>query len=219
MRLPGFFRLTWTLQLLVGVALFSVSFLIEGRILTAFFAVPLIAWTLAIALEIGKAAAIVFHRHLSQSLPDAYPVTVRLTSGVFRFGLIALSLICSLLYLGVQLDRPHVEALRRAGLDAIETRLGEDLERLDAEQHRRGDAQRMRQAEELSAARAEHRRRIQDLEARLSAEMDNVVGGVFKGSRYKDFLDTLDRLMDELRAILSENVGAPGIDERRGPAG
>jgi hypothetical protein len=62
MRLSGFFRVTWVLQLLVGVALFAVSLLIENRVLHAFFAAPVIALTLAVALELGKAAAIVWHR-------------------------------------------------------------------------------------------------------------------------------------------------------------
>lgn len=203
MRLTGLFRLAWTLQLLVGVALFSVSFLIESRILTAFFAAPLLAWALALALEIGKAVTIVFHRHLCQSQAEQYSLSIRLISGAFRVGLIGLSLVCSLLFIGVQLDRPHVQELRRAGLAAIDARLTEDLVRLDADSTAQAKAQRERMAGELADVRAEHDRRIRDLERRLATEMDNQVGGEFKGPRYREIDAQLQRARVERERSLA----------------
>ena len=60
MHLTRFFKSAWLVQLLVGAALFGVSFAIENQILQAFLASP--ALVLALALEIGKAASIVWHR-------------------------------------------------------------------------------------------------------------------------------------------------------------
>lgn len=139
MHHTGFFRLGWLIQLAVGVTLFTVSFLIENQVLQAFFAAPGIALTLAVALEAGKAMAIVWHRYMTYrdrlldeparlarrggpvapvgAIPE-YPADTRLISGGFRLGLVVLSMTCSVLFLGVQLDRPNLEAAKAEGLAA-----------------------------------------------------------------------------------------------------
>ena len=204
MAFNGFFRIVWSLQILVGVALFAVSFLIEGHILASFFGIALVAWVLAAALEIGKAASIVWHRHLLQSQPEEYPLATRLTSGAFRVGLVGLSVLCSLLFLGAQLDRPHAAELRDAGLAAVDTRLAEDLTRIDADRDARSASLASRQAAELAEAQGEHQRRVRDLEARLAREMDNVVGGTFKGPRYKELEAQLVAARGERERVLGE---------------
>ncbi|WP_295391571.1 hypothetical protein [uncultured Thiodictyon sp.] len=186
MHLTGFFRVTWIVQLAVGVALFGVSLLIENRVLHAFFAAPVIALTLAIALELGKAAAIVWHRYLSLSAAAAYPWATRAFSAAFRVGLVGLSVLCSVLYLGEHLDRPHLAAVRNADLQAIETRLAEDLARLSAERQTRAATDQARREAEYADARRDHQGQVQELESLLRAEMDHVVGGVFKGPRYQE---------------------------------
>ena len=137
MHFARFFKLAWAVQLLVGVALFGVSFYIENEILQAFFAAPVVALVLALSLETGKAASIVWHRYLAQGASEDYPPITRLVSAGFRGGLVMLSLLCSLLYLGVQLDRPNLDAVRDAELAAIDTELAQALARLDAERETR----------------------------------------------------------------------------------
>jgi len=159
MHLPGFFRLGWIVQLLVGVALFSVSFLIENLVLKSFFAAPLIALTLAAALELGKAAAIVWHRYLSLSTGGGYPWATRIFSMLFRFGLLGLSVVCSLLYFGVQLDRPNLEAVRATELAAVDKELQERLGRLDAEQKNRAEIDEARRRTQCRPASSSPRAR------------------------------------------------------------
>lgn len=43
MKLTHFFRISWSIQLLVGLGLFIVSFMIESTVLQAFIATPLLA--------------------------------------------------------------------------------------------------------------------------------------------------------------------------------
>lgn len=191
MNLPGFFRLGWIVQLIVGVALFSVSFLIENLVLKSFFAAPLIALTLAAALELGKAAAIVWHRYLSLSTGGGYPWATRIFSTLFRFGLLGLSVVCSLLYFGVQLDRPNLQAVRTAELAAVDRDLQERLGRLDAEQANRTASDEARRRTQYADTRRVHQRQVDEMETLLRAEMDNVVGGVFKGPRYKEIQERL----------------------------
>lgn len=211
MPLTGFFRITWTVQLAVGVALFGVSFWVENQVLHGIFAAPVIALILAVALEFGKAAAIVWHRYLSLAGDTAYPTATRIFSGVFRIGLVSLSVLCSLLYLGVHLDRPNLVQVRAAELAAIDTRLAADLERLDTRQAAEAQAETDRRDAELTAARALHQRQVDALEALLRAEMDRVVGGVFKGPRYQE----LERRLEAARAARESALAALAERHRR----
>jgi hypothetical protein len=203
MPLTGFFRFGWTVQLLVGVALFSVSFLIENAVLQTFFTAPLIALTLAMALELGKAAAVVWHRYLTQSGGGGYPWSTRFFSSAFRIGLVGLSVVCSLLYFGVQLDRPNLEAVRSAELAAVDTGLQEGLQRLDAEQRTRTEADEARRRTEYEDTRRVRQRQVDELEGLLRAEMDNVVAGVFKGPRYQELQGRLAEARSERDATLA----------------
>jgi hypothetical protein len=203
MCLSGFFRLGWLVQLLVGVALFGVSFFIENAVLQAFFAAPLMALTLAAALELGKAAAIIWHRYLRVLEDGGYPWGTRFFSSLFRFGLFGLSAVCSLLYFGVQLDRPNLEEVRAAELAAVDTHLQERLQRLDAEQQARTAGEKARQRTEYEDTHRVHQRQVDELEALLRAEMDNVVGGVFKGPRYREIQDRLAEARAARDAALS----------------
>jgi hypothetical protein len=71
------------------------------------------------------------------------------------------------------------------------------LNRLDADYVTRAEEQNNRMADEKIDARAEHQRRIRTLEERLTAEMDNVVGGEFKGPRYQEIEARLERAQAE----------------------
>ena len=73
MKLNHFFRISWVLQLLVGIGLFTVSFIIEKQILSTFLESSILALILAIALELGKAVAIVWHRYMSYQTTNNYP--------------------------------------------------------------------------------------------------------------------------------------------------
>lgn len=60
-----FFPLTWFMQLSVGIALFLLSCWIEIQVFQFFF--PDSGWLaviLAVALEVGKALAIIWNRYL-----------------------------------------------------------------------------------------------------------------------------------------------------------
>jgi hypothetical protein len=203
MHLNGFFRISWTVQLLVGMALFGISFLIESEVLQSFFAVPVIALALAMALEVGKAASIVWHRYLSHSGASGYTPVTRLLSGSFRMGLVGLSVLCSVLYLGLQLDRPNLEAVSTAQLAAVDSRLQQELGSLDADRAARIAADRERRKTEYTDLRRDHRRQVTELEALLRAEMDNTVGGVFKGPRYREIESRLAAAQSALDTALT----------------
>jgi len=207
MPLAGFFRITWSIQLLVGLALFLVASLIEYQILRAFFAAPAIGLTLTAALEFGKAAAVVWHRYLASGGAGGYPASTRAFSIAFRLGLVGFSVLCSLLYLGVHLDRPNLEAIRTAELAAIDARLEEDLTRLAADRDAHAAADRTRRDQEYADARRDHQGQVDELERLLRAEMDNVVGKTFKGPRYEELATRLEQARtqrDQALSALSE---------------
>jgi hypothetical protein len=132
--------------------------------------------------------------HLSVS---AYPGSVRLTSWLFRLGLVLLSLICSQLFLNERLDRPQLEQVKAVETADIQKRLKDDLERLDEQHRSQKETMIDRHQTEYTDLKTANDQSIAKLEALLLAEMDNVVGGVFKGPRYKELQQ---RLSDEKAA-------------------
>jgi hypothetical protein len=203
MPLTGFFRVSWSIQLLVGFALFGVASLIEYQILAAFFAAPAIGMVLTAALELGKAGAVIWHRYLASAGTASYPGTTRTFSIIFRLGLFGFSVLCSLLYLGVHLDRPNLEAVRTADLAAIDARLTDDLARLAADREAHVAADQARRQAEYADARRDHQGQVDELETLLRAEMDNVVGSTFKGPRYLELEARLNRARAERDTALA----------------
>lgn len=98
MNFTKFFKLSWSIQLIVGIAFFSASLIIEGLVLQSMLAIPLLAWFIAIVLELGKAAAIVWHRYLVVQVETPYPGSTRFASASFRLGLLFVSTVCSLMF-------------------------------------------------------------------------------------------------------------------------
>jgi hypothetical protein len=94
------------------------------------------------------------------------------------------------MFLAQHLDRPAMERVRAADLAAAETRYREDLAAAQTGYVERRERTLARLADEDKRERDALTQRylpsISALEAKLDAEMDNVVGGEFKGKRYKE---------------------------------
>lgn len=204
MRISYFFKSSWVLQLVVGIGLFLCSFYIEYRIMQAFISPQAMALFLAITLETGKVVAIVWHYYLNHLSYTPYPGSVRLTSALFRLGLVVLSLVCSQLFLNAHLDRPHLEKVRAAETETVKQRLDTELERLNQGHLAEKKALAARHEVELAERSARYDRRIGQLEALLLEEMDNVVGGVFRGPRYVEFERQLAVARDSRRAEMEK---------------
>jgi hypothetical protein len=191
-------------QLLLGIGLFSVSFAIENQVMQVFLSTPLLALCVALTLEVGKAAAIVWHRYLVMQTTDVYPLATRLASAVFRGGLVVLSLICSLIFLSGNLDRPYLDAVRSEELLALQRQLDAELARLDTQRNERLQALGQRHNREYNDTRDRYQGRIDQLQAELRKEMDNVIDGVFKGPRYLEF----ERLAENEKAKMASELTA-----------
>ena len=214
MGFQHYFRLSWLAQLLVGCGLFTVSFLLQAQVLLGFIAVPALAWSLGITLELGKVLAIVWHRYMAASR-QSYPASTRSVSVVFRTGLLLLSLICSLLYLGGQLDRPGLDAVRASDLQALEAKEKRQLERL--ENRRQKALSDLRHSHERAQARLYEARHsaIAALEKQLLKEMNNVVKGQFKGPRYHELERRLSGEKAALSTLVNESMVMLRQDENR----
>lgn len=194
----------WSLQLFAGCILFIISLYFEARVLTAFFQSAGIAWALATALEMGKALAIVWFRLNVQLLPTA--VSLKLLSACFRIGLIAFSVLCTLLFLANYLDRPALQ--QAANADRV------DLQKRHSQESRllkeKNELWRIRLVEDHERRTIEiddlYKPRIESLREKLNVEMDNVVKGKFKGPRYREFERLLALELDRhVRAVDSVN--------------
>ena len=205
MQARHFFRISWLLQLVVGAGLFGVSFLLQGRVMAGFLVAPALAWSLTGMLEFSKALAIVWHRYMSES-PQVYPRSTRLVSGLFRTGLLALSLLSSLLFVGGHLDRPRLAEAREQDLAALDRETTLALDRLEQSGEQRLAALRERAAASDDDALAGYRESIQRLEARLDEEMNNVVRGEFKGPRYREIERRLEAEKANMARAASERA-------------
>ena len=191
-----FFRISWIIQLAVGIGLFFVSFYIETQILETFLAVPVLAVLLALALEMGKALAIIWHRYMQTQSGTAYPIFTRFISAIFRLGLVVLSLLCSVLYLANHLDRPQLDDVRSAELQKLEKNLDQALKQIDGDKALQLASLETRQKQTIELLNHRFGQRQQVLQVELTAEMNNVVNGVFKGQRYTEF----ERLLAQLES-------------------
>ncbi len=186
MRTNVFFNGSWAGQLLVGCGLFLCSFLIEYRILLHFISPAPLALFLALTLEGGKVAAVIWHYYLGYLAADAYPLSVRFTSLVFRSGLFTLSMLCSMLFLTAHLDRPNLARVRQERIAAITARAREKAGLIRSRYAEKRNLLLARHKEETTGIAGRHQERIDRLERLLRGEMDNVVNGVFKGPRYRE---------------------------------
>ena len=214
MHSHNFFRLSWLLQLLVGITLFSVSFLLQGQVLLGFLTIPALAWALAFSLEASKALAIVWHRYL-RSARHVYPVSTQWISAIFRIGLLTLSLICSLLFIGEHLDRPRLAQVRQQDLRQLETEATQALARFEQDKSASLAALHQRNASRVSPLQSAAEQRIERLEASLQREMDNVVKGQFKGPRYRELAQRLEKEKADLERLLQQNAEASAKEEER----
>jgi len=186
MRTSIFFNSSWLGQLIVGCGLFACSFLIEYQILAHFITPPLLALALSITLEGGKVAAVIWHYYLGYLASEAYPLSVRFSSLVFRAGLFLLSLMCSMLFLTARLDRPNLNQVRQQRLAAVMEQARNDAEHIRERFAEKRRLLQKRQQQQRMAMTNQHTARIKMLETMLRNEMNNVINGVFKGPRYRE---------------------------------
>ncbi len=201
-----FFKASWLIQLIVGISLFTVSFLIEKQILEAFITTSSLALLLAAALESGKAVAIIWHRYMSDQSTHLYPLSVRLASNTFRIGLLGLSMVCSLLFLSNNLDRPNLDTTKKADISQIEVKLNQKLTRLDQQKQERLILFKNNLDEEYQRLKKGFDRRIDALQKERRTEMNNVVNGTFKGPRYAEIETRLNRAIQQADSTLTSLI-------------
>jgi len=208
MKSHYFLTTSWSIQLIVGICLFSVSFLIEKQVLEAFITAPMLALLLAASLELGKAVSIIWHRYMSAQSAMSYPFSVRFTSNTFRIGLVGLSMVCSLLFLSNNLDRPNIKEVKTTEIKRSKIHLKEKLARLENQKQERLTLFKKNQDEEYQRVKQGFYQRITALQKELKEEMNNVVNGTFKGPRYAEIELRLSRekkLADKTLSQLARN--------------
>lgn len=205
-----FLYIGWSLQLCVGCLLFIISLFFEARVLSAFFQSAWVAWVLAVALETGKALAIVWYR-LTTGLNCA-SFTLKLLSACFRAGLIIFSVTCTLLFLANYLDKPALKEAaaadqlelkqRHKNTTALQQTTSKLQQKLLVDRHQRN----------LADIDALYKPRIDALRDNLNLEMDNVIHGTFKGPRYREFERLLALELERHKLAIKEQT--EGFDKQ-----
>lgn len=202
-----FYNVSWGLQLAVGLILFGVTAVLEAIVLAAYLDSLWLGLFVAGGLEAAKVLTIVLYRILNNQVDVPYPRGVRWMTLSFRGMLLALSAACSLMFLALHLDRPAMEQVRAADFAAAEREYREARAAAQSAYVERRDRILSRLAEQEREAREDIAERylpsIAALESRLDAEMDNVVGGEFKGKRYRELEARLAAEKDAFQGALA----------------
>ncbi|MGH8587928.1 MAG: hypothetical protein ACREXX_00905 [Gammaproteobacteria bacterium] len=210
-----FRKLSWAAQLAAGVALFVISFLLEGLVLTAFLGNAALAFSLTAALEVSKALTIVLYRFMKNQTVTPYPASTRALVLSFRAALFLLSAVCSVMYLAEGLDRPGLEGARAADFRRLDDEHAAGLARLreehdsDRREALRGLEERYREQGRAIAER--YLPAIRDLEQALDREMGIAVNGRFAGPRYRE----IERRLAEEKAAYERERARLGAGETR----
>lgn len=217
-----FQKLSWVMQLVAGIALFGISFFLQGEVLAAFLGSAALAFSLTAALEVSKALTIVLYRIMQSQHLVSYPASVRFLVLGFRVALVFLSALCSVMYLAHKLDRPHLEATRTADLASLEREYAVAIDRLSKERQE-AEAQLARRLREryqrlVQPVNERYRTDIRELERALNAEMDNAVGGKFAGPRYRELAERLKNEKDAYEHQLTGLAEAEALESRQGTA-
>jgi hypothetical protein len=199
-----FYYVFWIIEVLAGVGLFTISFLLQNEVLQAFMSSAMLALLLAVFLEAAKVAAIVWHRYFVSLDLASYPDSIRMTSFLFRLGLLGLSMLCSVIYLSSHLDRPYIKQIQSEEIGRQESIARQSMEELNKEQEQSRINLQAKQKDELDAKRLSGQQRVLTLERILKDEMDNVVNGVFQGPRYTEINKRLEQAYTQNSQDLAE---------------
>lgn len=195
-----FTRIAWIGLLLSGVTLFVASMLIEAAVLAAFLPSVLAGLALAGALEVAKATVLVLRR---AAVMDGSGL---LGSWLLRAMLIGFSALCSVMFLAQTMHQPGREEVRAEELARLDEGHAQALAELDATFRRaesiRRQATSKDDARAMAALDAHHQGLISALEAKLDAEMNNVVGGVFEGPRYRALTHRIETAKDDYQRAI-----------------
>ncbi len=200
------FALTWTMLIVVGCGLFLLSFVIESKVLTSLLkSSPLTGVASALLLETSKGLAVIWNRYFALHGESFHrPATATVVRG-YRLLLLLLSVICSLLFFGVNLDRPNLETVRANDLAALDQSAKQAREEIRATAAARMKRLSDAQQRELETLTRHLHERVERLARQLSDEMDNVVKGEFVGKRYRAIEKRLENAKRaesvELRAL------------------
>lgn len=186
-----FKKSTWTIQLLVGIAAFICSFYFEVVVISKFITSLIIATGLTLTLEIGKISAIIWHYQNTEEYEN------KNVSTFFRVSLLALSFLCTIMYLVSTLDKPNESKVIEQKLAALELSYSNEKELLESQRMQQKKEYNRRESEELFRIDNYYQNKIKNQEKNISMEMENTVNGSFKGPRYLEFKAILDSTKEE----------------------
>ena len=205
------FRILWGLTLVtyacIGVGAAFVSFLIEYE---AFFKITQqggFSFWVVLIFEAAKIGTIIVYGFFMKARPGSLSPGMGGLVRCFQILLIALSFTCSLAMVAQSLDRPNLEAVKVEDLKRAEQKSEQDQANVQKQHVSEVRGLRSRFGEkwhqEHETLQAYYEPRIRQLENDLRKEMDNVVGGTFKGSRYEAFEYRKEELTHEYHEKLN----------------
>lgn len=190
----------WILYSLIGTGGFLISFSMEYIILESITGKSGFSFCLTLVLESAKVLTVIFHRLISDRKGYEIPGAVSSLNTFFKFGLVFLSLICSVAMISKGLDKPNLDTVRNDDQLLITSSFEEKTALIESRREKRLD-------KITSEIKGKYRNRykeldnqylpkIQQKERLRDAEFRNIRGGIRKGP----FWNEHNRQLQELKA-------------------
>ncbi len=125
-----FYKISWNLQLVAAILLFSASFLIQLSVLNTLLESFIYAILITTGFELSKGLSIILYRHFASNQQQQYPLSIRFFTLVFRSGLVMVSIYASMNLVGGYLYAPHKQSIQQQELNEERSSYHSSLEEL-----------------------------------------------------------------------------------------
>ncbi|MCK5616502.1 hypothetical protein KAR91_82330, partial [Candidatus Pacearchaeota archaeon] len=181
----------WILNIIVGIAGFLISFYLEFIIFASITGHPVFSFCLTAVLETSKILTIIFHRMIDDKQDYVIPDMVVWLNTFFKFGLVFLSLVCSIAMISKGLDRPNLDSVKAKDKTIVTDSFRERTAMIQEQREKRLGVITSEIKEKYQKRYAEldsqFLPKIKQKEALRDAEFSNQVGGVRKGPFWNEY--------------------------------
>lgn len=196
-------KFLWILNTAVGILAFLLSFFLEYFLIESITGQSTFAFFLTLVLECGKIFTVVFHRLIEDRKDYEIPDNVVVLNTIFKFGLVFLSLICSVALISNGLDRPNLDTVKSNDKSIVTNSFSERIALIDSQRQKLLDKITNEIKEKYQSQYQElddqYLPKIQQKEKLRDAEFSNVIGGVRKGPYWYEYDRQLNVLKNEYK--------------------
>lgn len=205
----------WILYTLIGLGAFTISFLLEGWVFLNITEIFWLSFGTTCVFESAKVVTIILHRFMTVNNGRSVPMVLLWMTQFFKFGLVLLSIVCSLAMLSQYLRNPNLDVTKEQDTLLIEKNHSESMELIKKGAEKRKSETfseiRQRYGEKIDDLKRFYETRIEKEEESRDQEFDRKINGIRKGERWYEH----ERKIGELQKAYDQKLSDFHNLERR----